>query len=119
MPNSQYVAYLESTEWREKRDLVLVRAFGRCELLWCPNKACDVHHLTYARIFCEDLDDLIAICRQHHMQLHPQPEAPAQRPRKPRPTVQTQLDLFSTPANDNEPATASPRRVSVPASSTD
>jgi predicted HNH restriction endonuclease len=33
-------------------------------------KATQVHHLTYARIFFEEPEDLIAVCASCHFQLH-------------------------------------------------
>lgn len=60
----KYADYLRSPEWRAKADAVLERDRGRCRR--CDAAAEDVHHLTYERIFCEDLDDLIALCRTCH-----------------------------------------------------
>lgn len=106
--NVEYLQYLASPEWAAKRQLVMVRALGRCEIVGCRNKAVDVHHWTYARIFREDLDDLCAICRVHHRQLH-QHQQQRNRPAVTivlpnRAMVEQQLDLFA--ANDNEPAAA-------------
>ncbi len=36
------------------------------------NRAEDVHHLTYARLYDEMLFDLIAVCRDCHERLHPE-----------------------------------------------
>jgi hypothetical protein len=66
----QYENYLQSPQWKIKRAKVLKRANGTCE--GCgENKAVEVHHLTYDRIYNEMLFDLVAVCKSCHDQLHP------------------------------------------------
>ena len=61
----KYQAYLCSREWAELREAVRERAGGECErCLSLPMDAC--HHLTYARKYREELDDLQAICNPCH-----------------------------------------------------
>lgn len=61
----KYQKYLCSREWAEKREAVRERAGGRCERCRVlPMEAC--HHLTYARKYNEQLDDLQAICNACH-----------------------------------------------------
>lgn len=64
-----YEAYLQTSEWRAKRDIVLKRAQFTCE--GCGiSPATQVHHLTYDRVGHEMLFDLVAICADCHRQLH-------------------------------------------------
>ena len=65
---SKYRAYLKSEEWAEKRDAVMERAGGICER--CRAEAREVHHITYERVFDEDLCDLLALCRRCHENEH-------------------------------------------------
>lgn len=60
-----YDAYLQSPEWRAKREKVIARANGICE--GCGEKrAVAVHHLTYDGVGDELLFDLVAICDECH-----------------------------------------------------
>ncbi len=69
--NERYANYLASDEWNEIRTKVLKRDKFLCQ--GCGvNRAVDVHHLTYERIYCEMLFDLIAVCRECHLRLHPE-----------------------------------------------
>jgi hypothetical protein len=54
---------LKSDAWLEKRDEVLRRDRYACR---CGRRADDVHHKTYDRIFNEEMDDLVSICRGCH-----------------------------------------------------
>lgn len=65
-----YSVYLASQEWRWKRDEVLARAGGLCEVDGCGLKAEQVHHTTYERVGNEDLEDLLALCSSCHEQIH-------------------------------------------------
>lgn len=61
----KYQAYLCSREWAEKKVAVHKRAGGKCER--CRVLPIDaVHHLTYARKYNEQLEDLQAICQPCH-----------------------------------------------------
>jgi 5-methylcytosine-specific restriction endonuclease McrA len=68
----QYNQYLESPEWRSKRDLVLARDNNRCQARMdgCTRVADHVHHLTYNHLFNEPLFELVAVCRSCHNRLH-------------------------------------------------
>lgn len=65
----KYREYLESPEWKEKRTAVM----ERCNY-WCEDcrreRAVHVHHLTYERIYNEDLEDLIGVCKSCHEDRH-------------------------------------------------
>lgn len=64
-----YKEYLVSDAWREKRKQVLIRDKLRCQL--CGNdKNLQVHHVTYDRIYNEELDDLITVCNNCHKTVH-------------------------------------------------
>lgn len=67
----KYRRHLESPEWAEKRRQVRERSGGRCEISGCKRKARHCHHLTYARLGRERLEDLIDLCDLHHQQEHP------------------------------------------------
>lgn len=65
----KYAAYLCSREWAEKREAVRARSRGTCER--CKRNPMDAcHHLTYARKYDEQLDDLQAICNPCHEFTH-------------------------------------------------
>jgi 5-methylcytosine-specific restriction endonuclease McrA len=63
------VDYLNSAEWKIKREKVLVRDNYLCQE--CKNKTAQVvHHKTYENIFNEPLEDLIALCHECHTEIH-------------------------------------------------
>ena len=64
-----YREYLESVEWKEKRDKAVKAAGGRCQV--CNSRIrLDVHHRTYRRIFKEEIGDLVVLCRRCHTVFH-------------------------------------------------
>lgn len=65
--NSKYQEYLASDAWRSKREQRLALAGHRCEVCRLNHKM-NVHHLTYARIFNEDMADLLPLCEFHHQE---------------------------------------------------
>ena len=65
----EYTKYMESAEWIAKRNLVLKRDGFVCKR--CGNaKNLAVHHITYANLGHEDLDDLVTLCKDCHGHLH-------------------------------------------------
>jgi len=67
--HEHYQEYLQSENWRKKRQMVLARARGICE--GCGlNQPYEAHHLTYARCGDEMLFDLVALCSSCHRKLH-------------------------------------------------
>lgn len=58
-----YYSYLDSWQWSVIRDAVMERDDHTCE---CGDHATQVHHLTYDNVGDEELDDLVAICRDCH-----------------------------------------------------
>lgn len=70
-----YSLYIsESPAWKEKRRLVIERESGLCQR--CKNPGNQVHHLTYRRLFNEDLNDLELLCVGCHHEEHPQWKTP-------------------------------------------
>lgn len=73
--HSAYLLYLRSQAWAAKRAAVLERAGRCCER--CPAGSglfpvdLEIHHLTYARLGDEPLEDLQALCRGCHEHAHP------------------------------------------------
>lgn len=65
----KYAAYLCSREWSEKKEAVKQRAGGKCERCFV-NLIDAVHHLTYARKYKEELNDLQGICQPCHEFTH-------------------------------------------------
>lgn len=61
--------YLRSDEWQQKRKVVIDRD-PICRI--CEKQHTkDVHHLTYVRFQCENVDtDLVGVCRQCHNYIH-------------------------------------------------
>lgn len=65
----RYYEYLTSDEWKKKRIKVMERDDFLCQI--CKTeKANDIHHLTYENLFNEPLEDLQALCRACHVNLH-------------------------------------------------
>ena len=63
------IDYLNSTEWKIKREKVLVRDNNLCQE--CKNKPAKVvHHKTYENVYNEPLEDLIALCHECHTEIH-------------------------------------------------
>jgi hypothetical protein len=70
-----YKKYLETPEWKAKRERKLIDAGFRCQL--CNESGeLNVHHRTYKDRGNEDLRDLIVLCRGCHKKFHGiEPEA--------------------------------------------
>ncbi len=65
MSSEEYSRYMASREWAVKRQAVRRRSEGICERCHkAPMQS--VHHLTYAHIFHEPLDELLGICDACH-----------------------------------------------------
>lgn len=67
---ANYYAYLRSPEWERKRDEVLARAGYRCEQCGAVSVYLQVHHLTYANLYHEPLNDLLCLCETCHKERH-------------------------------------------------
>jgi len=61
----EYIAHINSPEWKATRRAVLARAGGRCE--HCGEAGpLDVHHKDYHTLGHERLADLVALCPDCH-----------------------------------------------------
>ena len=66
-----YRVYLTSRAWYNKRQEVLARAHGRCEVCGIANVPLEVHHMVYAgHRGEEELSDLVAVCERCHAEAH-------------------------------------------------
>ena len=65
-----YHQYLQTPEWKARRQKHLKSARYRCQVCNSPNQPLDVHHRTYARRGQEYFPDLIVLCRECHGIFH-------------------------------------------------
>lgn len=76
MSNTQkrYHEYLRTDDWKLKADRAKAAAGFQCEITWngvrCRNRAAEVHHNNYRRVYHERPEDLTAVCRDCHRRLH-------------------------------------------------
>ena len=69
MTKEEYHTYLESREWRAKREWALERAGHACQV--CNSrKDLHVHHRTYDNVGAELPGDLTVLCAQCHELFH-------------------------------------------------
>lgn len=72
MNKREYHEYLQSLEWKDRRDDKLWEAGYRCSM--CGASGYDirleVHHLTYERVGHELPSDLMVLCRTCHQKRH-------------------------------------------------
>lgn len=62
---AEYLTYLSSDEWKDKRAAVMRRSDGTCE--HCGEQAVSVHHVRYPKeLGTEPLSDLVATCQRCH-----------------------------------------------------
>lgn len=77
MNKKEYLAYLQTEEWKRKARKARERAENRCQL--CNSNALlNVHHRTYDRLGHEQDADLIVLCRNCHAKFHDKLETPEQ-----------------------------------------
>lgn len=62
--------YLKSTEWNTRRKQVLKRDSYSCKQCGITGVPMEVHHITYKRLTCENLKDLVTLCRDCHQHIH-------------------------------------------------
>lgn len=65
----RYYEYLQSEEWHNKRISVLERDRHACVLSGRRDKL-QIHHLTYDRVGCEELSDLVTLNKTVHYAIH-------------------------------------------------
>ena len=63
--NEEYVEYLKSPDWKERRKELMEEAEEICDE--CGEKATVLHHLNYNNLGFEILDeDVVALCKECH-----------------------------------------------------
>ena len=68
-----YKEYLQTPEWKERRQAAIERAGGRCQL--CNSQGpFQVHHRTYDNRGCELPGDLTVLCKECHVKYHDKQE---------------------------------------------
>ena len=69
MHKSEYIEYLKSDEWREKRKILMEQCDWTCSK--CGKKATQLHHLNYNNIGNEELNtDVVPLCKDCHDEIH-------------------------------------------------
>ena len=64
-----YSDYLNSVFWKDKREHIIETFGNKCSN--CEAKmGLQVHHLSYANVGNEQLEDVIVLCRSCHYKLH-------------------------------------------------
>ena len=75
-----YREYLSSPHWHRLRERRLREDFHSCTRC-SAQSSLQVHHLTYDRLGCERLTDLVTLCRACHQKEHGRdPDLPAELP---------------------------------------
>ena len=69
LQKAKYDEYLQTPIWKQKAAIVKERDKHLCQMCLIE-KAVDVHHITYERIFNELTSDLISVCRSCHSKIH-------------------------------------------------
>lgn len=64
-----YEHYMQSDNWQAKRRLRLDADGHRCATCRRPREL-EIHHLTYDRLGCERIEDLVTLCTRCHGELH-------------------------------------------------
>ncbi len=65
-----YKQYIQSPEWRERREECCRYYDNRCAICYAGDKSLDVHHRTYDRLGREWASDLVLLCRACHEKYH-------------------------------------------------
>ncbi len=65
-----YAEYLQSPEWRERRQQALDWARNACQLCNSPQEPLHVHHRTYDRLGAELPADMVVLCEECHCLIH-------------------------------------------------
>ena len=69
---NDYGEYLQTDHWREIREVVGYINHYHCEVCGKAirmNEA-SVHHLNYKRLGCENMDDVVFLCKDCHEKVH-------------------------------------------------
>lgn len=65
----QYYDYLKTAAWQKKR-IERLKADGYSCQMCGAKHGLNVHHLTYLRLGCERMEDLITLCGNCHEKVH-------------------------------------------------
>jgi len=70
-----YIEYLKSDHWKERRKAFKSKSCGRCFICEKKSGSMDVHHKTYSRngksiLFDERDDELCLLCHDCHFRMH-------------------------------------------------
>ena len=65
----EYEQYIKSDEWKKRREWALTFWNRRCAICFGRDNL-HVHHRTYKRLGCENLNDLIVLCERCHELFH-------------------------------------------------
>ena len=69
MYKEEYIDYLKSDDWKERRKQLMEEVDWVCYK--CGEKATQLHHLNYNNLGEEVLDeDVIAVCKDCHDEIH-------------------------------------------------
>jgi|TARA_Y100000034_G_scaffold103482_1_gene129050 5-methylcytosine-specific restriction endonuclease McrA len=68
MVDDDYLEYMNSPEWKEKRDEIMAENEFICQKCGCM--ANHVHHLTYKNFGNESREDLMCLCKECHEEEH-------------------------------------------------
>ncbi len=66
---SKFREYISSKEWKELKEERLKKDNYKCVLCKSQERL-TCHHLTYKRIFKEEINDLISLCKKCHSRIH-------------------------------------------------
>lgn len=72
----EYKEYLNSDQWADKRRELFALRGRKCEICGSVHEI-HVHHLTYANIFNEPMEDLQVVCQMCHSEIHKRPTGSA------------------------------------------
>lgn len=67
--NQIYTEYLQSEEWKYKREEVFLSKWKLCQKCW-SDQYLHIHHWTYLRLWKEKMKDLFVLCWSCHKKLH-------------------------------------------------
>lgn len=65
----RYERYISSDNWRSRRESFFIRRGRRCSVCGTHDQL-EVHHITYRNFGAEKDEDLVSLCRPHHLALH-------------------------------------------------
>ncbi len=67
---SEYVRYIGSKKWKDLKKSIIEKRGNACERCNAKPKQIDLHHKTYIRLFNEEENDVMLLCRGCHEKEH-------------------------------------------------